>query len=332
MRSHTQQGRFTRRAVLTGALGAAGSLVFAGAAHASGKPGQGNGHGNGGGHGRGRGRGHRQCDPDVVATEPISVAYVEVNNEDLINVGRYRLADGKQLFAIGIIFAANLNASTTTTSGTALVCNERVQQTLDEAATQIRPLQAKGTKVLLSVLGNHQGVGLANFQSFGAADDFARQVATLVNRYGLDGVDLDDEYSDYGANGSLQPNDSSIGWLITALRDRMPDKLITFYDIGPSSDSLRTADPSIGAKLDHAWNPYYGAYNPPSIPGLGNDKNGAAAIDWQSTSASSAAALATRTDTDGFGVYLTYNLDDVDRSAYANSFTQPLYGQDTVFS
>ncbi|WP_353649447.1 endo-beta-N-acetylglucosaminidase H [Nakamurella sp. A5-74] len=329
MRSHTEQGRFTRRAVLTGALGAAGSLVFAGAADASGKPGRGKESGNG--EGRGRGRGHRQCDPRAVATDPISVAYVEVNNEDPINVGRYRLADGRQLFAIGILFAANINASTTTSSGTALVCNERMQQTLDEASTQIRPLQAKGTKVLLSVLGNHQGVGLANFQTYRAADDFARQVMTVVNRYGLDGVDLDDEYSDYGANGTPQPNDDSIGWLITALRKRMPDKLITFYDIGPSSDSLRTADPSIGAKLDYAWNPYYGAYNPPSIPGLGKESEGAAAIDWQSTSAATAASLATRTDTDGFGVYLTYNLDDVDRSGYANSFTQPLYGQDTVF-
>lgn len=123
-----------------------------------------------------------------------------------------------------------------------------------------------------------------------------------------------------------------IGWTITALFARIPDKLITFYDVGPSSDNLKIADLCSGAKLDHAWNPYYGAYNPPSIPGLSNDKNGAAAIDWQSTSAATAATLATRTDSDGFGVYLTYNLDDVDRSGYANSFTQPLYGQDTVFS
>lgn len=321
-------GRISRRAALTGALGVAGSLVFAGEADASGRPGR----GHAPGHGKGRGKGHRHCDADAVATDPISVAYVEVNNEDLINVGRYTLADGKQLFAIGIIFAANINASTTTPSGTVLYCNERVQQTLDEAATQIRPLQAKGIKVSLSVLGNHQGVGLANFPSYAAADDFAQQVATVVNRYGLDGVDLDDEYSDYGTNGTPQPNDSSIGWLITALRTRMPDKLITFYDIGPSSDSLRTADPSIGAKLDYAWNPYYGAYNPPSIPGLSKDREGAAAIDWQSTSAATAADLANRTKAEGFGVYLTYNLDDTDRSAYANSFTQPLYGQNTTFA
>lgn len=323
---HPSTGRsITRRAALTGALGVAGSLVFTGTADAGRR-------GRGHGPGRGSGHGHGHCSADAVATDPISVAYVEVNNDDLINVGRYTLADGRQLFSIGIIFAANINASATTSSGTVLYCNERVQQTLDAAASQIRPLQAKGIKVSLSVLGNHQGVGLANFQSYAAADDFAAQVATVVDRYGLDGVDLDDEYSDYGANGTPQPNDDSIGWLITALRARMPDKLITFYDIGPSSDSLRRADASIGAKLDHAWNPYYGAYNPPSIPGLSAADNGAAAIDWQSTSASTAADLANRTKADGFGVYLTYNLDDSDRSGYANSFTQPLYGQDTTFA
>ena len=163
---------------------------------------------------------------------PTSIAYVEVNNDQLSNVGRYTLANGANAFDVAIIFAANINWDG---SKAVLSNNENVQATLDAAATQIRPLQAKGIKVSLSVLGNHQGAGIANFTSQAAAADFASQVAATVSKYGLDGVDLDDEYSDYGTNGTAQPNDQSIGWLVSALRADMPGKLISFYDIGPAS-------------------------------------------------------------------------------------------------
>ena len=118
---------------------------------------------------------------------PTSIAYVEVNDEDLSNVGRYTLEDGSNAFDVAIIFAANIDYDGTEA---VLSLNERVQATLDDAENQIRPLQAKGIDVSLSVLGNHQGARIANFTSPEAAADFAAQVADVVERYGLDGVDL----------------------------------------------------------------------------------------------------------------------------------------------
>ncbi|MBF4583660.1 chitinase [Curtobacterium sp. VKM Ac-2865] len=291
--------------------------------------GHGNGHGNGNGHGHGNGQGHGRPGHGVpTKSGPTSIAYVEVNNDELANVGRYTLANGANAFDVAIIFAANINYE----DGKAvLVKNENVQRTLDAAATQIRPLQAKGIKVSLSVLGNHQGAGLANFTSKAAARDFAAQVAATVKQYGLDGVDLDDEYSDYGVNGTPQPNQQSIGWLISALRADMPGKLISFYDIGPSSDALKTANPSIGKKLDYAWNPYYGTYTAPTIPGLPKSKISAAAVDIQNTPQATAVTLAQRTKADGYGVFMTYNLPGGDESAYVSSFTNVLYGQAAVY-
>lgn len=292
---------------------------------------QGHGHGNGHGHGQGHGHGHGHGRPGRTAptkSGPTSIAYVEVNNDELANVGRYTLANGANAFDVAIIFAANINYE----DGKAvLVENENVQRTLDQAATQIRPLQAKGIKVSLSVLGNHQGAGLANFTSKAAARDFAAQVSATVKQYGLDGVDLDDEYSDYGVNGTPQPNEQSIGWLISALRADMPGKLISFYDIGPSSDALKTANPSIGEKLDYAWNPYYGTYTAPTIPGLPKSKISAAAVDIQNTPQATAVTLAQRTKADGYGVFMTYNLPGGDESAYVSSFTNVLYGQAAVY-
>ncbi|MCC8906729.1 endo-beta-N-acetylglucosaminidase H [Curtobacterium sp. GD1] len=259
---------------------------------------------------------------------PTSIAYVEVNNDQLANVGRYQLANGANAFDVAIIFAANINWNG---SKAVLYNNDKVQATLDAAATQIKPLQAKGIKVSLSILGNHQGAGIANFPTQAAAADFASQVTATVTKYGLDGVDLDDEYSDYGTNGTPQPNQQSIGWLITALRAQMPGKLISFYDIGPASSSLSSSSSAIGSKLDYAWNPYYGTYSAPSIPGLGKAKLSAAAVDIQNTAQSTAVSLAQRTKADGYGVFMTYNLPDGDVSSYVSAMTQVLYGQAATY-
>jgi hypothetical protein len=259
---------------------------------------------------------------------PTSIAYVEVNNYDIANVGRYTLANGANAFDVAIIFAANINYDGTKAQ---LYFNDHVQSTLDRAATQIAPLRAKGIKVELSLLGNHQGAGFANFTTQAAAADFAAQVAAAVSRYGLDGVDIDDEYADYGTNGTPQPNSQSIGWLITALRADMPTKLLSFYNIGPSASSLASSSATIGAKLNYAWNPYYGSYNVPRIPGLTASHLSPAAVDIQGTSSSTAASLATRTVSDGYGVFMTYNLPSSDVHSYVSSFTTPLYGQAAVY-
>lgn len=255
---------------------------------------------------------------------PTSIAYVEVNNENLANVGRYSLADGSPVFDVAIIFAANINYDG---SKAVLFLNDRVQATLDDAKNQIRPLQARGIKVSLSILGNHQGAGIANFTSPEAAADFSSQVAAVVKRYGLDGVDLDDEYSNYGVNGTPQPNDDSTGWLISALRSDLPNAVLSFYDIGPASSSLALENPAVNAQLDYAWNPYYGSYRVPNIPGLSPTQLSPAAVDIQSTPKKTAASLASRTIADGYGVFLTYNLPAGNQSNYVSSFTRPLYGQ-----
>jgi len=318
-----QSTKFSIATALVAMLAAPLVPAAASAAPSSSGSSHGHGHGSshGGGHGHGHGHGHHAA---PTKSGPTSIAYVEVNNDELANVGRYTLENGANAFDVAIIFAANINYE----DGKAVLYNnENVQRTLDQAATQIRPLQAKGIKVTLSVLGNHQGAGLANFPTKAAARDFAAQVSATVKKYGLDGVDLDDEYSDYGVNGTPQPNQQSIGWLISALRADMPGKIISFYDIGPSSDALKTASPSIGKQLDYAWNPYYGTYTAPTIPGLPKSKVSAAAVDIQNTPQATAVSLAQRTKADGYGVFMTYNLPGGDGSAYVSSFTKVLYGQ-----
>ncbi|GGP76956.1 endo-beta-N-acetylglucosaminidase H [Streptomyces melanogenes] len=269
--------------------------------------------------------------PAVKKQGPTSVAYIEVNSNSMLNVGKYSLANGGgNVFDIAVVFAANINYDTAKKSAY-LYFNPNVQRVLGNAATQIRPLQAKGIKVMLSVLGNHQGAGFANFPSKAAASAFAKQLSDAVSTYGLDGIDFDDEYAEYGRNGTGQPNDSSFVHLVSALRANMPNKLISLYNIGPSATRLSYGGVNVSSKFNYAWNPYYGTWGVPGIA-LPKASLSPAAIDFGSTSPTTAASLARRTVSEGYGVYLTYNLDGSDRHTYVSSFTRQLYGSDAVYT
>ncbi|MBI0295248.1 chitinase [Streptomyces sp. PRKS01-29] len=269
--------------------------------------------------------------PAAAKQGPTSVAYVEVNNNSMRNVGKYTLTGGGgNVFDVAVIFAANINYNTGTKTAY-LHFNENVQRVLDNAATEIRPLQQKGIKVVLSVLGNHQGAGFANFPSQQAASAFAKQLSDTVAKYGLDGIDFDDEYAEYGNNGTGQPNDSSFVHLVTALRANMPDKIISLYNIGPAASRLSYGGVDISSAFDYAWNPYYGTWQVPRVA-LPKSKLSPAAVEIGRTSQSTAADLARRTVSEGYGVYLTYNLDGADRSADVSAFTRELYGSDAVYT
>lgn len=301
--SHPHQGRPprpTRRAVLT-ALPAAGLIGSAAPALAS-PPGAG-----------------------AEQRSPLAAAYVEVNNDDLVHAGDYVLAGtATPVFGAAIIFAANINRDG---REAVLHLNERVQWTLDHAAEQIRPLQERGIKVLLSILGNHQGTGLANFPSRGAANRFAKQVGEVVDRYGLDGVDLDDEYSEYGKDGTPQPNEHSFVDLVASLRRELGrDRLITLYAIGSSAERTVFRNRRAGDLLDYAWNPWYGTWMVPDVPGMEASRLGPAAVDVRRTPTGQILELARRTSTEGCGVMIAYDVGAQDSTEAVSAMTRGLYG------
>jgi hypothetical protein len=299
--------RLRRRAgaaVVALGLALAGSLAASGAAHAA-----------------------------DAAGDPTRVVYVEVNGNDLSNVADYTLAGtDRPAFDAAMIFAANINYDTEKKQAY-LALNDRVTWTLENAATQIRPLQQRGTEVLLSVLGNHQGAGLANFASRKDAGAFAQQLADVVQKYGLDGIDFDDEWSEYGNNGTGQPNASSFPYLVKELRTKIgPHKLITFYNIGPASESTQYRGISVGALVDYALNPWYGSWDVPQLARAGASQLAPGAVDLNSTPVGMAAQFAQRTKDEGYGAIVTYDLRAGDHSAYVSAITEPLTGLATVYA
>ena len=161
-----------------------------------------------------------------------TLCFVEVNNENILNCGEYTMAkDGTPFFDVVSIFAANINVDSKT--GRAhIFCNDQVSFLLKNADQIIRPLQAKGIKVNMTILGNHDESGMSSL-SKEAAEDFAKELKAYADIYGLDGFDFDDEYSNYSENpspGFEERSSANYCRLMYECRKIMPDKLLGIYE------------------------------------------------------------------------------------------------------
>lgn len=126
----------------------------------------------------------------------VNMSYVEVNSNSLSNVGCYvRASNNKPYFDMVSIFAANINGSNP--NHPQIYLNSQVESTV--LSSQIKNLQGKGIKVLATLLGNHENAGWSCMTNQLDIDKFARQVAAFANQFNLDGIDIDDEYSNCDA-------------------------------------------------------------------------------------------------------------------------------------
>ncbi len=270
-----------------------------------------------------------------MANNPLGVCYSLTNSSNPLDLGMYKMQNGNLVFDIGILFAANINYDTEKQEAY-LYFNDTVSNILNNVETYVRPLQAQGIKVLMTILGNHQGAGISNFPNQAAATAFAQQLTDAVNTYGLDGIDFDDEWAEYGVNNIGMPNEFSFPYLISALREQLPDKLITMYFYGPAASYLSYGTINVGSLLNYSWNAIYGSFNAPVIPGMTNSQLSAAAVGIADeegyTPPAEAAQLAQQTIDEGYGLFMYYNLPDGDQSNYLTQVTEKLYGQSTTYT
>lgn len=159
--------------------------------------------------------------------------FFEVNDVNPLNTLSFKLENGKILWDVIVLFAANINYDSE--AGRPRVqCNPNVQYLLDNNEKFLQPLRKRGVKVLLGLLGNHDITGLAQLSDQGAKD-FAREVAQYCKAYNLDGVNYDDEYSDYPDLDNpafTNPGSAAAARLCYETKRAMPDKLVTVFDWG----------------------------------------------------------------------------------------------------
>lgn len=131
---------------------------------------------------------------------------------------------------------------------------------LDHAVKYIRPLQEHGSKVCISIEGSGKGLGFCNLTD-GQIVDFVAQVKTVVEEFGIDGINLWDRGSEYGKEGMPAMNTASYPKLIKALREALGgEKLltVTVYEEPTSTfwDTQATGGIAVGDYIDYAWSGY----------------------------------------------------------------------------
>jgi hypothetical protein len=182
------------------------------------------------------------------------------------SLAQYRLANGCPAISVAVIFAANYAAderpylrANNNTPPTTKPFNDDIQQVLDDGS--VKYLQRRGIKVLLSITNGHQPVGWSQFTSRREALDFARYLKkSVVARYGLDGIDIDDEYS------SGVPTRTSLIMVTTLMRQLMPNKIITkalFED--KRYFRARWKRHTLAENVDYGWEMSYGSPPRPRV-------------------------------------------------------------------
>lgn len=251
---------------------------------------------------------------------------IEVNNVNPLVHLNYRLKrTGKYLFDGVILFSSNINYSTKE-DVVYLHNNENVQPILLHADHYIRPLKERGIKVFLSILGNHDGSGLANLGPE-RARDFAKAIADTLDKYDLDGVFFDDEYSDYSNHnlnvnktGFTSPSYASASRLVYEIKKAIgPDRwtLIYRYGIMSSLDPVDGVQP--GSYIDYALSDYNVQTDMSrSYPGITRAQQGVNSINMNSPWSLQSRMGYVRNQ--GYGALMLYNLTPYD--AYAYSYYQ----------
>lgn len=156
-----------------------------------------------------------------------NIVYVEVNNESPLNAGEYMMGD-HPFFDIVSIFAANINLDKD--GAPYISCNEQTKYVLQNADKIIRPLQEKGIRVHLSILGNHDDAGMRSLTEEGART-FAKELKAYADIYGLDGFDFDDEYSSYAGDDAAEKYKGTSSAVVSSLTECTPENYTRFLQI-----------------------------------------------------------------------------------------------------
>jgi hypothetical protein len=197
-----------------------------------------------------------------------TLMYVEVNDNNPLNAGSYILEDGAYLVDYVVLFASNIRNRNCalesephgcTRNGPHIHHNQNNRHIFVNASKYIKPLQDKGIKVLMGILPDHDGITLGTMND-AERTAFVTTVMQDVEAYGLDGVDLDDEWGskedwDKWPNQTTpSPNSiwpyptANFGWPWTVTVYRDPSK-----PIGPGNGTT-DANISTAAQRSKMWN------------------------------------------------------------------------------
>lgn len=189
---------------------------------------------------------------------------MEVNDTNPLNNLSFTLkSSGKPLVDVLIIFSANINYNPET-GRVYIFNNENVQALLDQREHYLKPLQDRGMKIVLGLLGNHDRSGVANM-SKETAQEFALEAKAMCDAYQLDGIFLDDEYSKYETEditpGFVKPSVEAASRLAYELKKAQPERWVIAYAYSTTNYIFPVDGVQPGEFVDYGLHDYGGWYN-----------------------------------------------------------------------
>lgn len=137
--------------------------------------------------------------------------------------------------------------------------------TLEHSDKYIAQMKDKGRKICVCIEGAGKGIGFCNMTDAQIAD-FVAQVKAFVETYDLDGINLWDRGTGYGKEDMPAMNTTSYPKLIKAMREAMPDKLLSVVDHEEPTeyfwDTEATGGIAVGDYIDYAWHGYVSELEP----------------------------------------------------------------------
>lgn len=251
---------------------------------------------------------------------PKVMVYVEINDNNPLIGKSYHLGTNTTdpaFIDILNLFASNIHKDAA--GYPTLYFNDKMTRVLEPAPDDatggfhkyIKPLQDAGIKVCLTSLGDWQGIGVANLNA-DQADRFADILVYAVDRYGLDGINFDDEYANYTSTLS-----GSYSRVIKALRAKLDQKfgtgtkLITVFQWG----NYGQIDATAGAMIDYADQGSFGAGSFPTssvISGVTKDRWMPMALNlgnnFSALNLTTIKNNASKTKTQGYGGMMCFNM------------------------
>lgn len=208
---------------------------------------------------------------------PKIMVYVETNDVNPLNALCWEM-NGEKFIDILNLFASNIHKDSD--GYPTVYLNDKLTRILEPDPNNptttgfhkyVKPLQEEGIKVCMTSLGDWQGIGVANLTPE-MADRYADILVYCVDRYGLDGINFDDEYANYSSTIY-----NSYSHVIKALRAKLDakfgagNKLITVFQWGNYSQ----IDVTAGGMIDYADHGTFGTNifkTSSSIMGVTNDR------------------------------------------------------------
>lgn len=239
------------------------------------------------------------------------ISCMEINDTNPLNNLNFTLkSSGKPLIDQVILFSANINYNNET--GKVYVYNNpNIEHILANREKYLKPLQDRGMKIILSILGNHDRSGVANL-SDETAKIFAQELKAICDAYNLDGIFFDDEYSAYQSPpppGFVSPSSAAAARLCYETKKAMPDRLVQAYVYSRTS-SLPAVDgvPS-GEFVDYGIHDYGRSTDLSSnYPGMPKSRMALYSQEFTGRSWASKSNL-TRMRDNGYGAHMIFALD-----------------------